>query len=86
MYMNMCIVMYMNIYITKANEEWLRKQDKSMSGIINEALEKLRDASPLQVAKEIFEDEMDTLSKQPPRIPGYRQSYPDDPVYTNEDL
>lgn len=28
----------MNIYITKANEEWLRKQEGSMSGLINQLI------------------------------------------------
>lgn len=38
MYMNM------NIYISKENEEWLRAQGKSMSGIINELLARARKA------------------------------------------
>jgi hypothetical protein len=38
MYMNMTIIMTMNIYITKENEEWLREQTESMSGIVNSLL------------------------------------------------
>lgn len=37
-YMNMCIVMNMNIYISPSNEELLRKE-ASMSGLINKLLE-----------------------------------------------
>lgn len=33
----MCMIMNMNIYITKANEELLKKE-KSMSGLINKLL------------------------------------------------
>lgn len=34
--------MTMNIYVTKENEEWLRIQDSSMSGIINKFLDEAR--------------------------------------------
>lgn len=47
MYMNMSIVMTMNIYITKANEEWLRTQT-SMSGTINSLLDAQRGAGTLK--------------------------------------
>lgn len=44
MYMNMCIVMYMNIYITPQNEKKLREwsdksPERSMSGLVNTLLE-----------------------------------------------
>lgn len=44
MNMNMCMIMTMNIYITKENEEFLRriKPGQSMSGLINELLDKYR--------------------------------------------
>ena len=34
----------MNIYISKPNEEWLRKQDGTMSGIINAFLDAERES------------------------------------------
>ena len=37
MYMNMCIIMTMNIYISPENEKHLRKEE-SMSGLINRLL------------------------------------------------
>lgn len=49
----------MHIYITQANEDWLRQQDTSMSGIINKLIEKERGGTPLQIAKEHFEKELD---------------------------
>ena len=38
----MYIIMNMNIYISKQNEEWLRIQGQSMSGIINRLLDEAR--------------------------------------------
>lgn len=45
MAMNMYIVMHMNIYITTQNEEKLR-QEKSMSGLINQLLDQHYGHSP----------------------------------------
>ena len=59
MVMNMCIVIDMNIYITKANEHWLREQESSMSGIINRMIEERRGVSALESAKETFQEAMD---------------------------
>ena len=42
MYMNICTLIDMNIYISKANEDWLRIQKGSMSGIINKFLDEAR--------------------------------------------
>jgi hypothetical protein len=43
--MNMCIIMNMNIYITKQNEEYLRKLTQgSMSGLINGLIDQARTA------------------------------------------
>lgn len=38
----MCMIMSMNIYISEANEKWLRMQGRSMSGIINKFLDEAR--------------------------------------------
>lgn len=40
MYMNMCIIIVMNIYISQPNEEKLRQYRGSMSGLINDLLER----------------------------------------------
>lgn len=51
----------MNIYITRANQEWLRDQlaqGQSMSGIINRLVEHERGATSLEVAKESFAEAM----------------------------
>ncbi len=44
MRMHMVIVMHMNIYITKANEEYLKNftYGKSMSGLINKLIDEYR--------------------------------------------
>lgn len=42
MTMNMCILMNMNIYISKDNEAYLRTKD-SMSGFINKLIDRERD-------------------------------------------
>lgn len=63
MHMNMRIIMYMNIYITKGNEDWLRQQGVSMSGIINRLVEKERGVSRLGVAKENFEEALEDWPK-----------------------
>lgn len=64
MTMNMCIIMCMNIYITKANEEFLRSKGSSMSGLVNSLLDKERGATPLQVAKERFSDTLGISTKE----------------------
>lgn len=46
MYMNMTIIIYMNIYISKENEERLR-QEASMSGLINHLLEEYYAGQPV---------------------------------------
>jgi hypothetical protein len=51
MYMNMTIIMTMNIYISKANEDWLRQQGGSMSGIINAFLDAEREAGDYKPVK-----------------------------------
>lgn len=38
MYMNMCIIMSMNIYITPDNEQRIRQHGGSMSGLVNQLL------------------------------------------------
>lgn len=60
MNMNMCIIMTMNIYITKANEEWLRKQPDSMSGIINVLIAKKRGINHHKLNDELIDEYMST--------------------------
>jgi len=48
MYMNMCIVMNMNIYI-KPNLQELLKKETSMSGLINQLLEKHYQSSKSEI-------------------------------------
>lgn len=49
----MCIIMTMNIYITKDNQKYLRELknnvEESMSGYVNRLLDNARGAQPLQV-------------------------------------
>lgn len=69
MYMNMCIIMCMNIYISKANEGFLRSKGSSMSGLVNSLLDKERGATPLQVAEESFSEALDDWPKAKPSLP-----------------
>lgn len=67
----------MNIYITKANEDYLRRysQDPSgkqlwtMSGLINQLLDEHRGADSLQVAKEVFQEELNKWPTSSPNVP-----------------
>ena len=45
--MYMYILMYMNIYITHTNEEFLRNSGQSMSGLINQLLDDYRKGNPV---------------------------------------
>lgn len=71
MYMYMRIVITMNIYITKANQEYLNSlpDGQSKSGLINDLLDKERGATPLQVAKENFDEELDKWPKKDSGVP-----------------
>lgn len=53
----MSIIMTMNIYITRENEEWLRKQS-SMSGVINRLLNEARGGSSQSVGSRLTDKEM----------------------------
>lgn len=51
MTMTMYIVMNMNIYITKDNEDYLKSLDRSMSGLVNELLYIHRSEQPSSAEK-----------------------------------
>lgn len=61
--MNMCILIVMNIYITEANEAYLRRVQGSMSGYINGLIE--MDRAEAQTVRKHVVDEGRKLGKLP---------------------
>lgn len=99
MTMNMCIVMYMNIYMTKDNEDFLKKikPEKSMSGLVNKLLDDYRgltsgvdDAAEISVDSEWIKPTRATV--QPKVLDNIRQpdvqdpTKPFQPIKTKEDV